>query len=293
MTNIKQLRYEFNSPEPLDLHEDVPTITFRGAFGYALAQVLARDETISEFSDKVDLYKAFFMTENNDPTVSRNHNPSKPFVLRGYFTRPDRKSFILEVILLGVATEYESFFDKVIETIGYMGVGRRNAVCKCLKLSSRIVEVDFPVSYEILIDFITPTRLKSQAQIFFEEVPFSVLFARLYDRIAEIASYYNDMTLNQDDEQAHYLKCLSAGIDSEKVNGGYYQVSRTSSRTGDQIKLDGFVGQMRYIGDFSPFADTLKYLPWVHVGRFSVFGCGWTTIRCNSYRTSKKRKDQV
>ncbi len=287
MTAIKQLRYEFNSPEPLSLHEDVPTITFRGAFGYALAQVLARDETISEFSDKIDLYKAFFMTENTDPALSRNHNPSKPFVLRGYFSRPDLKSFILEVILLGVASEYESFFDKVIETIGYMGVGKRNAVCKCLKLSSRIVETDFPASHEILIDFITPTRLKSQDRIFSEEIPFSVLFARLYDRITEISSYYNDMTLNQDDEYAHHLKCLAANIASEKVNGGNYHVSRTSSRTGDQIRLDGFVGEMRYTGDFGPFAGTLKYLPWVHVGRFSVFGCGWTTIRCNSYRTSK------
>ena len=39
--------------------------------------------------------------------------------------------------------------------------------------------------------------------------------------------------------------------------------------------MDGFVGAMLYCGDFTPFLPYLKYLPFINVGRFNVFGCGW------------------
>ena len=98
---IKQLRYEFSYPGKIVLHPVVPTITLRGAFGYALAQVIARNAHIPVIADQVELYRRIFMPINNVGAYSsRNLDLARPFVLRGFYSRADKRSFILEVNLL-------------------------------------------------------------------------------------------------------------------------------------------------------------------------------------------------
>ena len=54
---LKKLVYELSSTQVLKLHRDLPTITLRGAFGYSLLQVLARDEQDSTLRQRADIYK--------------------------------------------------------------------------------------------------------------------------------------------------------------------------------------------------------------------------------------------
>lgn len=280
MLDIRQIKYEISSRLPMDLHMDIPTVTLRGAFGYSLAQILEADKTILSHEDKHRIFKDLFKPENTD-RPSANSDPARPYVMRGAFSRPDRKSFILEFCLFGETHKAEPLFDKVVSNMSKMGLGRKNTVCHSVKLSSARVTPYFPPSSQIIVEFITPTRLKSAGQWFNDEIPFKVLFSRLIDRLKEIALLYGGQFHDLCSEDAFSeIKRFSEGIFSEKLEGGRFNTRRISGRTSEEIKLDGFIGKMLYMGDFSPFADILAYLPWIGVGKSAALGCGWVTINC-------------
>jgi hypothetical protein len=226
------------------------------------------------------LYKEFFMPQNDGTANSHDRELARPFVLRGSFTRPDRRSFIIEVLLFGVATEYEALFDEVFRTMAKMGLGLRNQVCDIEKIMSRILQLPDPEQFPfLLVTFLTPcARLKSQNVVFRDELPFHVLCARLIDRVEELNRLYGDGIPFHSFEEIGELKKATQDIQYKKLSGGVYEVNRISGRTGDTMKLDGFLGTMEYHGDFTPFREYLRYLPYINLGRFNVFGCGWCRI---------------
>lgn len=274
---IRQLRYEFTYPGEILLHHDIPTITFRGAFGYALAQVIAREAHIPEFAESLELYRNVFMPENTGEKESRNRNLARPFIMRGWYSRPDKRSFLLDVHLFGCTVEYESFFDKVIEAIAYTGLGPRQLVCRHSKILSRLIDIPDPEPEEYLyVKYITPcSRLTSEGTVFREEIPFYALFSRLVDRLQELDQLYGTGGLIPSRQELYHLKHYSKSIMWKKLSGGVYHANRISGRTHQTMKLDGFLGEMGYYGDFTPFRPYLKYLPYINLGHFNVFGCGW------------------
>ena len=278
---IRQIRYEFSCCDELCLHHDIPTITLRGAFGYALAQVIARHLYIPEFEAQVVLYKSFFMPQNDGDEASRNHDLARPFIMRGWYSRPDKRSFILDVHLFGQTVDYETFFDKVIEITAYMGLGIKKQRCRLEKIFSRMIPIEDPEPGQFLtVDFITPcSRLKSDGKIFREEIPFFALFPRLADRLLELDNLYEKGECFSDKDEIPQLKRLSKEILWKKIEGGNYHATRISGRTAQSMKLDGFMGRMEYYGDFMAFRKYLKYLPYINLGRFNVFGCGWCGIK--------------
>ncbi|MBQ8754528.1 MAG: hypothetical protein IJZ19_05810 [Lentisphaeria bacterium] len=280
MFQIKKLFYEFASPQDLGLHKDLPVITFRGAFGYALAQVIARSGCIPALASQVQLYRQFFMPQNSGEYESHNRDLARPFVLRGFYSRPDLRSFILEVVLFGRAIEHEDFFDKVIEVMSYMGIGKNNTVCHFKKLDALSVVLNTQDPTEQLeVKFLTPcAKLKHHGKIFEEYVPFYVLLPRLVDRLIELDNIYGDGSFIQEWD-VHAMKHQAQMIAETVVNGGVYLAKRISGRTGQEMNLSGFVGTMLYDGDFKIFREPLCYLPFINLGRFNVFGCGWCTAR--------------
>ena len=278
--SIRQLRYEFSYPGEIHLHHGVPTITFRGAFGYALAQVIAREAHIPEFRSQLDLYRKIFTPDNDGTENSRNYDLARPFILRGWYSRPDRRSFILDVHLFGCAGEYESFFDKVIEVISFMGIGSRNQVCHLEKLLSRpIIPASMELTKTLKVHYLTPcSRLKSGGEIFYDQIPFYAMFARLADRLLELDHLYGSGTVFTE-EESFRLKKLSREISWERQSGGCYHTERRSGRTRQTMRLDGFQGEMLYRGDFTELDAYLRYLPYINLGRFNVFGCGWCEMK--------------
>ncbi len=275
MFGVRKLSYEFSSPHGLSLHARIPTITFRGAFGYALAQVIARYANISTLEDQVAIYRHIFMP-SNEGNESRNQDLARPFVMRGYYSRPDNRSFILELLLFGSAGKYESFFDTVVEVMARMRIGKLQSKCYFLKVGSEDVQMtDLEPGPDLVVEYLTPcVRLKHQGKIYWDEIPFQVLLPRLVDRVMELDTLYGDGSFGKDGQAVEW-KRQSTAIASIKLSGGTYHSMRTSGRTGQQMRLDGFVGEMQYTGDFSPFREVLRYLPWVNIGHFNVFGCGW------------------
>lgn len=275
MFGVKKLSYEFASPNGLSLHARIPTITFRGAFGYALAQVIARYANISTLEDQVSLYRRIFMPLN-EGDESRNQDLARPFVMRGYYSRPDKRSFILELLLFGIAGRCESFFDTVVDVMARMRIGKLQTKCYFVKVGSEVISMPDPEpSSDLAVEFLTPcVRMKHLGWVYRDEIPFHVLLPRLVDRVMELDTLYGDGSFGKDGQAVEW-KRQSASVASVKLSGGTYRSLRTSGRTGQQMRLDGFVGEMQYTGDFSPFREVLRYLPWVNLGHFNVFGCGW------------------
>ena len=280
MFRVKAQYYEFASPEKMGLHHDIPTITFRGAFGYALAQVIARDGCIPGLKSQVQLYRRIFMPENDGTKESRNRDLARPFVLRGFYSRPDRRSFLLQILLFGIAADYGAFFDRVVEVMSYMGMGNKRRICHFEKLNS--VEYDIPEltpSEDLEVSFLTPcAKLKQNKKLYEDRVPFHVLMPRLIDRLLELDNLYGDGSF-QEKWDIIGMKQKSRQVESRVECGGVFRAKRTSGRTGQEMFLSGFVGKMHYQGDFLPFLEPLRYLPYVNIGRFNVFGCGWCVIR--------------
>ena len=278
MFGIKKLKYEFSSRNGLSLHARIPTITFRGAFGYALAQVISRSSGIESLDEQVETYRQFFMPAGGGEDVQRRAL-ARPFVLRGYYSRPDRRSFVLELLLFGAGGKFETFFDTVVEVMDRMGIGQDRRVCRLEKLGCVDVNLSDPEpTSDLVVEFLTPcVRLRHLGRMYKEERPFHVLLSRLVDRVVELDRLYGD-GVEAEEGKIVELKRRSREVASVKLSGGVYDAVRTSGRTGDRMYLDGFVGEMQYTGEFTCFRDVLRYLPWVNLGHFNVFGCGWCNM---------------
>lgn len=296
MFRIRKLRYELSSSQGLGLHAQLPTITLRGAFGYALAEILAKEPGLADQEARRKLFQDFFRPVDQVNESSRYHDMARPFVLRGDYNGSARRSFLLELIVFGVACQYESFFDKVIEQLARQGVGINNIPCQCKKLPAEEVQLEqLPeqiATNTLLIRFLTPcVRIKYRGQVFHEEIPFAALFCRLYDRVIELDNLYGDATL-QETMDARTLKQSSAEISSIRLAGGYQRAQRISTRTGQEIYLNGFVGIMKYTGDFSPYHRILPYLPWVNIGHSNCFGCGWCQYEFHGQKADDNAAEQ-
>lgn len=274
---IRRLVYELASDVPLPLHYDLPTITIRGAFGYALAHVIAHLPNIPEIQQQIELFKSIFMPQDLNPESAFDREQLRPFVIRGKFSSPDKTTFRCEAMLFGLAAQYESLFDTVFRTLAQGGLGEQKQVCSLRKISSEdIVITPGQTKPFLLVTFSTPcARLKSRGQVLKDEIPFAALFARLVDRTEELIRLYGKQPPLHDYDTIGRLKFLAQNIPWKKLSGGYVTVSRVSGRTGNYIKMNGFRGTMEYCGDFSPFMPYLDYLPFISLGHFSAFGCGW------------------
>ena len=108
------------------------------------------------------------MPENDGTKESRNRDLARPFVLRGFYSRPDRRSFLLQILLFGIAADYGAFFDRVVEVMSYMGMGNKRRICHFEKLNS--VEYDIPEltpSEDLEVSFLTPcAKLKQNKKLY-------------------------------------------------------------------------------------------------------------------------------
>ena len=243
MFEICKLYYEFSSPEEMGLHHDIPTITFRGAFGYALAQVIARDGCIPELRSQVKLYKQFFMPQNDGLCDSRNLDLARPFILRGFYSRPDKCSFILEVSLFGIAIEYESFFDRVVEVMSYMGIGKNRTVCHYEKLNKVYLKPTLPEVTDLLqVFFLTPcVRLKHKGQIFEENGKQLTAISRFTVFLPNSEKVWVELPEAREGKFTHYAR-----VSAHYLNGIAMDTEAYRSTPMNYDKFDAKVGYAHY-----------------------------------------------
>lgn len=135
---------------------------------------------------------------------------------------------------------------------------------------------------ELTLRFLTPTALKHEGRLLRNEASFPVVWGRLRDRLSALRLLYghgafaadNFAELNQ--EAAENVKTMKQSLQ-------WIETRRRSSRTGQTHALEGFIGEVTYAGNLSPF------IPWIHagfwtgIGRHCVWGQGMIAPNIRSY----------
>jgi hypothetical protein len=102
-------------------------------------------------------------------------------------------------------------------------------------------------------------------------IPFSVLFARVRDRLSTLRSIYGEGPLPID---FRALAKRADLIQTVKSDLHYLNVTRRSARTGDEHGIGGVEGTVDYEGDLTEFLPYLRAASWTGVGRHTVWGNG-------------------
>jgi CRISPR-associated endoribonuclease Cas6 len=122
----------------------------------------------------------------------------------------------------------------------------------------------------VTVRFETPTELKADGHSV-AQPEFSVLAARIRDRISTLRALYDEGPLKLDfrefTERAEQIRMTRCDI-------RHLDISRRSSQTGQVHPLGGFVGEAEYEGDLAEFVPYLHAAGWTGVGRQTAWGKG-------------------
>ena len=128
----------------------------------------------------------------------------------------------------------------------------------------------------VRIRFLTATELKSDEQLA-QQPDFSILAARVRDRISTLRELYGDGRLDIDFRAFGERAAL---VHMTRYTIQHVENTRRSSRTGQVHPIGGFIGEAEYEGDVTPFVPYLAAAKWTGVGRQTVWGKGQIAIEC-------------
>lgn len=237
----------------------------------------------------------------------------RPFIIeppldnRSVFTRDDSISFSLT--LIGRAVDYLPYFVVAFKELGNVGIGRgkgkfrleeiravhaktgkrelvysfQNQVIK--NVDSRFNWADIMNSAlraegelrvkQIIIEFLTPTRLKFQDELV--SVPeFHIVIRSLLRRLANLAYFHCGENLDLD---FNSLIGQATKIKIEEINLHWAEWERYSFAQARRMKLGGFTGRVRYKGYLDPFLPFLKIGEYTHLGKGATFGLGMYRVK--------------
>jgi hypothetical protein len=118
--------------------------------------------------------------------------------------------------------------------------------------------------------FVTPTELKCGNRRV-ERPDFSVLFARIRDRLSTLRALYGPGPLEID---FRGMGKRAARIQMTRCDLRAEHRVRRSTRTGQVHPWGGFTGEAEYQGDLGEFMPYLRVARWTGVGRQTVWGKG-------------------
>ncbi len=128
------------------------------------------------------------------------------------------------------------------------------------------------------VRFLTPTELKQGGEVA-ARPDFSILFARVRDRVGNLSALYGDGPLAIDHramgDRARAVRLVRSQLE-------HVAVERHSSKTGQQHPLGGFIGMADYEGELTEFFPYLKLAEWTGVGRQTVWGKGVIEVRAGA-----------
>jgi CRISPR-associated endoribonuclease Cas6 len=240
--------------------------------------------------------------------LSRNQDIPRPFAIKPPLTTKTRygpgDSFIFDFVVVGEAINYLPYFVVAFRELSESGFGVNRARCtlSCIErlgtngertavynAKDSIVHAsqenlawmtvaarsqEWKDLREITIRFLTPTTLKAEGEMV--TVPqFHHLIKRLRDRINALAYFYCGEALALDfkalGEQAEQVQTVA-------VQSRWLGRSRRTRR-GFTQDLSGFVGEVTYRGELTPFLPLLLLGEYLHVGKNAAFGNGWYQLQ--------------
>jgi hypothetical protein len=259
------LRLHFTATDRVVFPKGTPSNTLRGAFGSVLKRIAP-----------AEIYARIFEPRLEGGPSGLADAP-RPFVFRarhldGRQIAPG-EAFYFDVNIFDLPDGAE-LYAQVFAELGRQGLGagrgRAELTGSTGKPGRLSLEPGPDAISGVRIEFLTPTELKSGGAIV-ERPEFTILFARLRDRISTLSAMYGSGPLPIDfaaiGERAAAVKLSRCDITLVKAQ-------RRSSRTGQTHSLGGFIGSAEYEGDLREALPFLEAGQWTGVGRQTVWGKG-------------------
>lgn len=128
---------------------------------------------------------------------------------------------------------------------------------------------------ELRMRFLTPMRLVWNEHLV-KTPDFAILFARLLERVDELAQQFAGAPRRAHEERIHFSQ-LALQVRLIEQDTRWVEVSSGSSRTGTQTWISGWVGSARFAAPRWVWRELLPWLVWgeaVQVGKDTVKGNG-------------------
>lgn len=281
----------------------------RGGFGHAFKAMVCNhncDKRCQLGNDCAYGY-IFETTPPEDAELLRNFDEiPRPFIIEpplDYQTEyTPGETLTFQIKLIGHATNFLTYFIMAFRELGRRGLGKSRGRFRLSRVEAanplngeqtivfdqaernRIQLRSLPVtgaaitSYattlptdRLTLDFLSPTRLKSQGRWVWEGPPFAVLVRTLLGRTSSLSYFHCGERLEVDFRE---LIDRAAGIKIVQSESRWEDWARVSGRQRQQIKMGGLMGQVTYAGELEAYLPLLALGELIHVGKGTVFGNG-------------------
>lgn len=284
--------------------------TFRGGFGHSFKQLVCFQADWKACTPCVRRndcpYGYIFETTAppDGPDLHHLHEIPSPFVIEApsdeqrVYQPGERLGF--DLVLIGRAISYLPYMLMAFQNLGRAGVGQprgRYALQRIsmmhpwrdeqalvfdgvdIALGGHDVSVhwDDVAAYattlptdSITLRFLTPTRVKYQ-QAYVVQPAFHVLMRALLRRLSALLLFHCGTAFTGDPRA---LIAAAEQVVITRSNVRWVDWERFSGRQRQRMILGGFVGDITYQGDLTPFRELLAAGMLVHVGKAAVFGHG-------------------
>ena len=286
-------RFHFAATQPVQFPPIQAANTFRGALGQILREQACSTSCPGPRACPVRntcAYAQIFEPQPGVPGPSGLTNPPRPFVLRASHLDGRRLSvgdpFYLDLHMFDIRRPARKEFVAAFSEIARrgFGYGRQTAtlqsICQLDAAGCETAPAEAPLELSLIpvrqhcgrvaVHFVTPTELKVDGTVA-DRPEFSVLFARLRDRISAIGALYGDKPLSIDFQA---MGQAAADVHMTGCNLRHIAAERRSTRTGQVHAIGGFIGTAEYQGELANFVPYLRAGWWTGVGRQTVWGKG-------------------
>ena len=313
LQNFRFARYRFTYTvqEPLKMPAYKGNV-FRGRFGYILRHIACIGDTerscekTCQFPDRCVYSRCFETPVPQDSPVLRGQTfAPHPFVLEpphtGTRTYRPEDTFAHNVILIGAAIEVLpwivlAFYEMAKQRIGLKnGRGR----CELTKIESLPADDSEPsqtiytaetemltdegvvlhlndvlnagpdITETLYLKFLTPTSIKVNGR-WTSDLTFETFIRNLLRRIRFLSLCHCGEDLDVD---AHAL--IAAARSVEDVSHlQWLRRDRYSYRAETSVPMSGFIGNIRFDGDLTPFLPLIYLGEYLHIGHHTAFGYG-------------------
>jgi hypothetical protein len=261
----------------------MPANVLRGGFGLALRRVACRCVIGGTHSPDCAYARLF------EPAASGSAGPSglrdypRPFVFRARSLDGRRMEpgelFHFEMNVFETRLSIRQLLEAAFSELAAEGLGPTRGRAELIGIEDQVHSFDLraadPNAGRVVVAFLTPTELKGREGLSGDPA-FSVLFARVRDRLSTLRSLYGAGPLEID---FRAMADRASGIVTTRSDLRRISASRQSTRTGQRHGLDGFIGETEYSGALGEFIPYLDAAQWTGVGRQTVWGKGELSIQ--------------
>jgi CRISPR-associated endoribonuclease Cas6 len=301
--------YRFNliALEQIELTRFNKGITLRGAFGTVFRSIVCHHRNSQCSSCKLNFScpYSFIFSPIVSPEAKRlrlNHDIPRSFVFKPpqddkqIYEAGDRFSF--EFVVVGNAQKYLPYFIVTFDELGRQGIGVRRGRYRIEKIEALdeglvwepvlvrdawampLPERPLTISdvfdnttssfNKIQVKFLTPVLLKNNGK--WSKPYFSPMAKRLRDRISALSYFYCDKIPEMDFQE---FGRKADEVTTIKDELRWIEEKRFSKHRDMTQLLKGYIGEIIFEGNITPFLPLLRMGEFLHVGKATAFGQGW------------------